>query len=270
MSKWAVLAGECQLNDSVKRGGRLRLEIKNNPTGRLLDILQLVSRIPDSTRCRDAWAQIFACDRNDTSALLNGMARLINLLNEAKEATMQHAPGDPTIYLAPFAQIEVMLSRVSLDQQWNTIKGHVNDKMISGLEFGDHMLGFKYGAAAFDQQEIDALLSGLAELLGDCLSSQLPENLKRLFAKNIEGLRSALISYRISGAEGIQDEVDRIGGAVYRYRGEVESAQQDPQTSAFMDRFFSLVGRINDSVQIVQNAHTIGASIMLMLSQIPK
>lgn len=246
------------------------MEIKNNPTGRLLDILQRVNSIPDHTRCRDAWAQIFACDRNDTSALLNGVARLINLLNEAKEATMQHAPGDPTIYLAPFPQIEVMLSRFSLEQQWNTIKAHVNDKMISGLEFGDHMLGFKYGATAFDQQEIDALLSGLAELLGECLNSQLPENMKRLFAKNIEGLRSALIGYRISGAEGIQDEIDRIGGAIYRYKAEVESAQQDPQTSGLMDKFFSLVGRINDSVQVVENAQTIGASIVLMLSQIPK
>ncbi|MEX5352556.1 hypothetical protein WCE02_14535 [Pseudomonas juntendi] len=246
------------------------MEIKNNPTGRLLDILEKARRIPDNARTRDAWAQIFECEKSDTSSLLNGLAQLINLIAEAKKATERHAPGDQTIYLAPFPHIENLLSRVNFDQQWNSVKAHVNDKMISGLEFGSHMLSFSYGQSAFEQKEIQSLLEGISALLAECLETQLPDELKRFFAKNIEGLRSALIAYKISGTEGVQEEIDRIGGAIFRHRSEIENAKASTETGAFVEKFFNLVSRINDSVQLAQNVQTIGLPMMLMLSQIPK
>lgn len=255
---------------AFERSRRLRLEIKNNPTGRLLDVLESVKKIHDHTTTRDAWAQIFGCHNSDTSSLLNGLARLISLVGDAKAATLRYAQGDPTIYLAPFSQIELMLSRVNFDQHWGTIKSLVNDKMISGLEFGDHMLSFKFGERSIHEHEIESLLSGLAELLEECLDSELPDELKRFLARSIEGLRSALINYRISGADGIQSEIDRIAGAIFRHKDDVQSAKENPETSVFMDKLFTFIGRINDSVQIVQNVKSVGFSALLMLSQMPQ
>ncbi|HEK0907441.1 TPA: hypothetical protein SMQ04_002208 [Pseudomonas putida] len=246
------------------------MDIKNNPTGRLLQMMSTGKAIPDNVKTRHAWAQIFNCEATDTAALLLNLAKLILLIGEAKEATAQHVQGDPTIWLAPFAPLESMLSKVSFDNSWSNVKQHITDRMISGLEFGSHLLERHYPESAYDEQELAGLLRGVDSLLEECLSSSLPEVLKKLFAHNLNGLRSSLIAFRISGMQGLQDEIDRIGGAVFRHREAVELAKDDPATGAFVDKYFTFIGRINDAVQAAQNTAALGQSIMLLLSQFPK
>ncbi|MGY2365604.1 hypothetical protein ACW9IO_23880 [Pseudomonas azotoformans] len=229
------------------------MEIKNNPTGRLFDILTAVKRRNDTIQTRAVWSDAFGCEPNDTAALLNCIADLIRLVAEAKDATMRLIKGDQAIYLAPFPTIEAMLSRLNLDNQWQGSKVHLNEKTMMGLQFGDHALAFHYGERQFDDELISGFIRQLDELLKQCLDSDLSENLKKLFHRNLEALRHALIVFKISGASGLEDEIDRVTGSIIRNTGEIKSSTSESSNKDFTNKVFELITKLNESIQIVQN-----------------
>ncbi|WP_447795986.1 hypothetical protein [Pseudomonas moraviensis] len=248
------------------------MEVKVNPTGRLLDILVNVRAKPDTLSARKVWAAAFDCEPSDTGAILGCLADLIKLLEEAKEATKRFVPGDLTIYLAPFPKIEAMLSRVHLDNTWQPSKVHLDEKTMSGLEFGDHMLTQFYGNNSLSGELIHNFITQLNELLQQCLSSDLPLELKKIFVKNLEALRHALMAYKLSGADGLIDEIDRTAGSLFRYRDDIQAASSEAHTKEFTTKFFDMISKLNDSVQIVQNAaYLVGPAaggIAMLLQQI--
>lgn len=248
------------------------MEVKINPTGRLLDILVNVRTKPDALSARKVWAAAFDCEPSDTGAILGSLADLIKLLAEAKEATQRFVPGDLTIFLAPFPKIEAMLSRVHLDNTWQPSRAHLDDKTMSGLEFGDHMLTQFYGKNSLSGELIHDFITQLNELLQQCLSSDLPLELKKIFVKNLEALRHALMAYKISGANGLVDEIDRTAGSLFRYREEIQAASSEAQTKEFATKVFDIISKLNDSVQIVQNAAylvgPVAGGIAMLLHQI--
>lgn len=254
---------------ALERGRRLRLETRNNPTGRLLDIVTAMNGIQDHISARDAWAQVFACPRDDTGALLRGLAQLIKLLTEAREATVAHAEGNSGLFLAPFDLIESMLAKINFDQSWSNVRAHISDRMLNSLEFGDNMLSGKYGMSSMNEAKIEELLTSLSSLSSECLESKLPDELKKFFVQAIESLRSALLGYRIIGPEGIQDEIDRISATLYRRKASVRDAGENSETGSLVERFFKVLGDINASVQFTQNALMLGPPLFMAIKQIP-
>lgn len=229
------------------------MEIKNNPTGRLLDILTVVKKRNDNVQTRAVWSSALGCESADTAALLNCIADLIRLVAEAKDATMRLVQGDQTIYLAPFPTIESMFSRLNLDNHWHTSKVHLDDKTMLGLQFGDHALTFHYGEKKFDDELITGFIRQLDELLQQCLDSGLSENLKKLFHRNLEALRHALMVFKISGASGLEDEIDRVTGSIFRHAEEIKASASDSANKDFTDKVFDMITKLNESVQMVQN-----------------
>lgn len=246
------------------------MAVVNNPTGRLLDLMIKVKTLPDATKTRSAWATILGCDETDTGHLLHSIARLINLVEEAKAATRMHVPGDPRLYLAPFPAIETMLSRLSFESTWNNSKLLITDTVISGLEFGSHHLAFYYPEKSLDNEHLKRLIESVDSLLEECINADIPKELKQLFAHNLNSLRQSLTSYRISGAQGLQEELDRIAGTVLRNKDVLLVAGESPETRDLTSKFFDVIAKVNDSVQIVQTACALAAPLTIVLSMLPK
>lgn len=248
------------------------METKNNPTGRLLDILVDARSRPDNQSARKVWASVFDCDPANTGEILGSLADLIKLVAEAKEATAQFIPGDVTLFLAPFSKIESMLSRVHLDTTWQTSKAQLDDNTMSGLAFGNLALIPFYGKNTLSEDSIADFITQLNDLLQQCLASDLPLELQKLFIKNLEALRHALMMYKISGARGLEAELDRAVGSLFRHHEEIKSASTDPQAKAYTTQVFDIISKLNDSVQFIQNAVVLAGpaanGIALLLNQL--
>lgn len=247
------------------------METKNNPTGRLLDILIAAKGHNGNQTTRNVWASVFGRDPADTGVLLEALADLIKLLAEAKSATERFVPGDPTIFLAPFPKVEAMLSQVNLEAAWAGLVPHLDDRVMAGLEFGDHALTAHYGKFPLNSALIDDFTTQLSELLQRCLNTDLPDDLKKLFIKNLEALRHALLVFKISGAKGLEDEIDRVLGSLLRHGEEIKTASSEGKAKVFTMAVFDVITKLNEAVQIVQNTATLAApaatGVALMIQQ---
>ncbi|MEN5032099.1 hypothetical protein [Pseudomonas sp. Ps21-P2] len=244
------------------------MEIRNNPTGRLLDLMVLARGCGDNQSARKAWAKVFTCDPGDTGAILSSLAGLINLVAQAKAATQEHVSRKTELYLEPFPNLEAMLSRINLDASWQSSRAYLDDRTISCLEFGDLALSEHFGTTLLTVDLVGQFLGDLDRLIQQCANSDVPEDLKKLFCKNLEDLRRALLAYRISGAAGLQEEIDRVAGAFVRHGHLIKEAGEDKESKDLTTSIFDMVGKLNESIQLAGSAATYGAMLVAPLTHL--
>lgn len=196
--------------------------------------------------------------------LLRQIADLIHLQEQAKQALKEGVDGDPSIYLAPFEKLDQVFAKVDLSVRWQNSKQHLDEATLSALAFGNHVLEAKHGKCSLSHEQTIDFIEKLDQLLWDCLNSPLPEPLKKLFHKNLESLRQALISYKISGVQGLEDEVDRLVGAMSRHSAEIRD-QEDDKSKGFMKSVFEVIASINESIQLAETAAKLSGPAVVAL-----
>lgn len=83
------------------------MEVKNNPAGRLHDLLRVAQKQPVKEKARNAWANVFDVDPGDTGLLLEMLADLMGLVSDTKTSIERLEDVDHALYLKPFKNCEV-------------------------------------------------------------------------------------------------------------------------------------------------------------------
>lgn len=260
MPEWVVLARLCQLNDStgltatVAEKGQKRMENKNNPVHRLREnLLLLKAGARNDGQLLQQWAKVFDCSPGDAIKIFNGIGLMYRLNSEARDATQTFSPGSPDFFFKPFAQIDQLLSVIALQTQWATVAPLVNEETITALAFIEHSIDRNYSKSAPGSEEkIPDLLTQIDALIESCVTANLDVELKKIFVKQLQALRSALLSFRISGPSGLEDAMAQVTGALMRNQAVIKDKldKNDP----FSAKFFDILGKANDLTAGYQTA----------------
>lgn len=229
------------------------MDIKNNPVGRLHDILREAYSFKNTEVTQHVWQSVLGAPTDDLGGLLKLLSDVIILNGQAKQAVIDGIQGDQTLYLAPFKKTDQMFSRIDLSSGWNHSKQFLDETTLNALAFGNHALEPNHGKCKLSSDQAVDFIEKLDQLLRDCLDSNLPDSLKKIFHKNLESLRQALITYKISGVQGLEDEVDRLIGAMSRHSAEIRD-QEDDKSKGFMKSVFELVANLNECIQLAETA----------------
>jgi len=244
------------------------LEVKNNPAGRLHDLLRVAQDQPANEPARKAWAVVFGVDVGDNAALLQMLADLIGLVSETKKSIERIEDVDHLIYLKPFRRIEEFLSQVNLEASWAQWKNQLDEPTLYGLQFAADKLSRVSGCTSIAEEDIDGIREELEQFVTSILQSDLPQGMKALFLRNLEAIRHALLAYRVRGVEGLEDELERAIGSLVLHKEEIPPEGDKSQTRTFWERFFTFVDRINKAVTLTHTANEIAGPMMQNISHI--
>ena len=242
------------------------MAVKHNPAGRLRDLMDQVRSQPkQQTPIGSIWGAIFDCDPRDTRSIIKGLGNVIDLTEEARAATKDKIANCPEFYLAPYDKIDQLCGHMHMETPWRQVAGAPDAAIMTALEFVEHLLAPYFGTASEDNEEkIIGLLSTLDQLIEECVRSDLGEDLKTLFVKQLQSLRSALLNFRIGGAQAIQEAVDQATGSLVRYR-EVVKHELDAGNTV-VSKFFDTLGKINEiaaGYQLAMPALTAVSTLLL-------
>lgn len=231
----------------------------HNPFQRLHDLLKVARGMPHNAITLDVWASVFHVSSSDIPALVRALGALVALIDEAKSAAERFIPGDRARFIAPLIKIEGLLKGQNLAAQWVKYGPHLDDGTMLALDFGIYAMSQYYPSSSPERSaQISELVERLNILLAECLESELPSELKRLFTKHLEALRTALLAFRVDGVEGLEDVIDSISGSVLRYRDPIK-AELDAGNE-FVKSFFEILGKANDVVSGYQTTVQIAGS----------
>lgn len=244
------------------------MEVKNNPAGRLYDLLRAAQKQPGNVKAKDAWAKVFDVDSGDTGLLLEMMASLIGLVSDTRTSIEQLDDVDHELYLKPFKKIEVFLSQVNLEAGWEHWQRQLDEPTLYGLQFAADRLSRNTGSTSISKKDIESLQSELEQFVESVLDSELPRGLKALFLRNLESVRHALLVYRIRGIDGLEHELERAVGSLMLNQHQIPPAGDKTPPRKFWERFFVVIDRINKAVTLSRGAKELAGPAIQAIGQI--
>lgn len=242
------------------------MDIKNNPAGRLFDILTAARNQSARDSARNAWATVFEVDRKDTGTILKMLADLIDLTHETKESIKRLNDVDHALHLTPFGNIENMLSTVNLDGAWEPCKNLIDDMTLLGLRFNADKLSRASGFTHVADEDLVEIRKSLDELINKVVDSSLEADLKSLLLRNLESVRHALVSYRVRGIQGLQDEVEKSFGSMLLRKGDI--AKSSEEHKEVWHSFYTLIDRVHKLVSLARDSKELAAPAVLALGQL--
>lgn len=196
-----------------------------------------------NTSFRKTWAKVFEIDSQDSTALLSSMNSTFQLFLTTKEYVMQHDRLNNDRNLKFLFKIEGALSSMNFEGDMGHFKSFIDSETLTALSFiGDHM-GFIYDLheSKIDAQEISDLINEIDNLIENITSSSLSEDVKSLLFKNLDSIRFALISYKISGVEGMKIALEQTIGSLFINNGVITPVAQDENVKGI----FNIIDKMN-------------------------
>jgi len=244
------------------------LEVKNNPAGRLHDLLRTAQKQNGKEKARNAWGKVFDVDPSDTGLLLEMLASLIALISDTKISIKRLDDVDHGLYLKPFKKIEILFSQVNLDGSWEHWRKQLDEPTLYGLQFAADRLSRNTGSTSISKKEIEELQAELEQFVANVIDSELPQGLRALFLKNLEAVRHALLVYRIRGIDGLEDELERAVGSLMLNQHYIPPAGENSVTRKFWERFFSVIERINMAITLSRGTKELAGPAIQAIGQI--
>ncbi|WP_122559693.1 hypothetical protein [Pseudomonas viridiflava] len=201
------------------------MEAEKNPAAILISYIEDALTLSRDTQMIRVWASIFGCGTDEPEKISEGLINLHRLVDDCEALIIAHAPGSPDRYLVPIKKIKHVLSKHDLLKNWSSYMGVFSEGVMTALGFCDQILEIEFAKKyPGTPEEVYDLIDELHELLNKCLDSTLNPELKRLFAKNLDALRQALIDYRIGGEQQVQDVIEKFTGSVVMNKGQIEES----------------------------------------------
>ncbi|MGG0185146.1 hypothetical protein [Bacillus rhizoplanae] len=198
---------------------------------------------PIDTSFKKTWAKVFGIDPNDTSALLTSMNSMLNLFLTTQEYIKGNDRLNNERNLKFLSNIELALSSMNFEGDMSNFKSHINSETLTALSFiSDHM-SFVYDLHEnnVNSEEIINLINEIDVLIENITNSTLPEDVKSLLFKNLDSIRSSLISYKISGVEGMRTALEQTIGSLFMNNEHITPVAQDENVKGI----FNIIDKMN-------------------------
>ncbi len=180
------------------------------------------------------WCVAFGIGGDDHLLLYKCMRDLWVLIGRCKSEVLAVQDINHELYLESFVAIEEIAAQGNLDSNSNQIRKKLAEKAtLQGLRFCADAIDQRFGEVDLSQQEISDLLADVNVLIETVLHAEhIPGVLQRELALQLEGVRYAIMTYRLNGTEGIAGSMNQIYGTLVRHESEYEDLKSGSPTVA--------------------------------------
>lgn len=192
---------------------------------------------------RSTWSQVFEIDPNDTSALMASMNSTLNLFLVTKDYIQQNKRLNNERNINFLNTIEIALSTINFEGSMDKFQKNINNETLTALFYiGESMsLIYDLNETQINGEEISDLINEIDKLVESITSSTLPEDVKSLLFKNLDSIRSSLISYKISGADGMKTALEQTIGSLFINNELITPVAQDENVKGI----FNIIDKMN-------------------------
>jgi len=197
---------------------------KDNPAGRLLLILQKSQKIDPAKKMREAWAEIFEVDSDNTSEILRNLGLLHQLPSEIRNQVYSIDGEDHDLYLDKISRVENALSNINLKARWKNFKETIDEATLTELKFCSKLLSKKSEFRTIDKKDREDLLKRIQDLKNEMSDFNINEDLRRAIFDKLSEIERAIFDYRLTGGVLIKKEVESaLANVVVRALNQDES-----------------------------------------------
>lgn len=229
----------------------------DNPAARLLAVLQAGRNIPDGHSCRDTWASLLEAE-GDEVLLMSRLSKLMALVSEAVQSLKEISPDqddDSWRHWATTVNNAFMVQ--NMHGHWQSFNGSIDNHTLTYLGLSARLLHQHEKNKVATADEITQIRSNLLSLLNETLESECDLTVKTYLVKSFRKIIAALDDYKLTGADGILEEIEVTVGRALR----------DAPYRHFLFKT-DLGQKIRDTLSTAANIATIGPTVPLIANAV--
>ncbi|MCU4979624.1 hypothetical protein OB987_18525 [Bacillus cereus] len=100
---------------------------------------------------------------------------------------------------------------------------------------------YSLNESTINSEEINSLIKDVDTLLENIINSDLPEDVAALLIKNLNSIRESLISYKVSGIEGMKTALEQTIGSLFINNEIITPVAQDENIKGV----FNIIDKMN-------------------------
>ncbi len=192
---------------------------------------------------RVIWSEVFQIDSDDTSELIASLSSMFNLFQTTKGYITNHEKLSTARNLYFLSEIEKAIFHINLDGNMNNYMEHLNSETLTALYYIGENMNFVYSLneSTINSEEINSLIKDVDTLLENIINSDLPEDVTALLIKNLNSIRESLISYKVSGIEGMKTALEQTIGSLFINNEIITPVAQDEHVKGM----FNIIDKMN-------------------------
>ena len=223
---------------------------QTNPFKRLHDNLSVVidyarnNGLSPNTLAHNVWLRAY---RLDELGFLQKLHELMFIVDSCEQVIGQEQAINQDLYLKQITEVKRALSLLSMSSgSWESFQAILNDSLMVSLLLMSENISFHGGEEVIPEEELASLQFDVEALVNKVVDADIDVNIKSVLLEGLEAVRQAILNYRIFGAEGIRNAVDRNVGSYARHKEEFERASENKGKEVIYDykRFINEVNAI--------------------------
>lgn len=242
-----------------------------NPMKRLYDMLESVisygvneyasdTQITDNIDMRVIWNESMQIDLNEEEGLEeyhNSLTDLMRLIISCEQIVKNNPSMNQALYKSQLARIKRVAFSIGITN-WGTFRREFNEDFLLALQWAIEGMNEHVSERLISDEDLKQMHSELQEIIDRVLASDLPLGLKTSLVDGLAAIQSAILEYRLYGAEGIRNAIDRNVGLVYRNLEEIGTLEQPESKNVArdaigciwkIDKFVSAASKVKELAQ---------------------
>jgi hypothetical protein len=249
---WSLAEGISVKTNSVERFRQLVIEIKHQP---------------NNLTTLDAIANGLGVRSEQRIEFYSRYAAFLELADEVLVAVGQiPSSNNEEHYLKFVKKIRDVYYNMNLFAPWENYRNQLDDISLHVLRIcADQANSLGLQNKEIETNELKSILDDLQDLVITIADSELPDKLKVELVCLLEEIREKVLSYKVTGPEGLGVAVMRAEGFILANQHEIVEHLKDEKKSATLKSFWKFVVNLNALLSAGKNIKEIAPPVVKFL-----
>ena len=176
------------------------------------------------TPAQEVWILTLSLDE---LGFLQKLHELMLIVDSCEQIVRMEQDINQEMYLARIQKVKQGLSLLSFNSGlWGAFRSIFNDDFMDALVLMSENISIRGGEEVISEENLTNLQAEVEDVIDRVVDSELDTEFKQVLLDGLESVRQAILNYRITGAEGIRNAIDRNVGSYARYRDDFERVSE--------------------------------------------
>lgn len=219
-----------------------------NPAKRLYDIFNLImdSQILDaeyveSTMYRYRLAVLLGLVPNADVYFADAIGQIFSIIHSYEQLVNRSETMPEELKGMHLDQLKDVKSFLVGFEDWDELGDGLDKNFIRSLQWAAGEMNQHWDEREIEEEYLASLQSETEELINKIVNSDLDIQLMSVLTSGLNGVRQAILEYRIHGAEGLRQALDKIIADLARHREEFEAESTKTETQEFIKDYLKII-----------------------------
>ncbi len=178
----------------------------------------------------------------------DAISRLFSIINPYEQFVTRSQTMTKDQKSMHLDQLQVVKSALVQSDNWQQLSNELDKSLIRSLQWAAEEMNHHWDEYGIEEEDLANLQAEIDELTSEIVASDLDAQLKSVLISGLNGVRQAILEYRIQGAEGLRQALDKIIADLARNREEFRTASTKTETQEPIRNYFKVIRKVDNLV----------------------